>query len=87
MKSKMPEILNTLISNKYVIVFGQWFVAAMLGNIFGLGIMARIYRNILPKAKYSHYSKSSHKAVYMDNIEDYVSHNEVEINVFANNKS
>ncbi len=84
-KSKMPEILNILISNKYVIVFGQWFAAAILGNIFGLGIMSRLYRNILPKAKYSHYSKSSHKAVYMDNIEDYVSHDEVQINIFANN--
>ena len=85
MKSKMPEILNTLISNKYVIVFGQWFVAAILGNMFGIGIMSKLYRNILPKAKYSHYDKSSHKSVYMDNIEDYVSHDEVQINVFANN--
>lgn len=85
MKSKMPEILNMLLSNKYVVVFGQWFVAAILGNVFGIGIMSRLYRYILPKAKYSHYDRSSHRSVYMDNIEDYVSHNEVQINVFANN--
>ena len=39
----------------------------------------------MPKAKYSHYSKSSHKSVYIDNLEDYTSHNEVQIGKFANN--
>lgn len=47
--------------------------------------MSKLYRYILPKAKYSHYDRSSHKSVYMDNIEDYVSHNEVQIDIFANN--
>lgn len=43
------------------------------------------YRNIIPKTKYSHYSKSSHKSIYVDNIEDYVSHNEILIGEFADN--
>jgi hypothetical protein len=76
---------SRFITNKYIVVFGQWFVAAILGNIFGLGIMKRLYRNILPKAKYSHYDRTSHKSVYMDNVEDYVSHDEVQIGIFADN--
>lgn len=47
--------------------------------------MLALYRNILPKAKYSHYSRSSHKSVYVDNLEDYTSHDEVQIGKFANN--
>lgn len=84
-KGKMPtEILN-LINNKLVIIIGQWFVSAIVGNILGLPIMLALYRNILPKAKYSHYSRSSHKSVYVDNLEDYTSHDEVQIGRFANN--
>ena len=44
-----------------------------------------LYRNILPKTKYSHYSKSSHKFVYVDDIEDFTSHNEVQIGKFTDN--
>ena len=47
--------------------------------------MLALYRNILPKAKYSHYSRSSQKSVYVDNLEDYTSHDEVQIGKFANN--
>ena len=47
--------------------------------------MMSLYRSIIPKSKYSHYSKSSHQSVYVDNIEDYTSHNEVQIGDFASN--
>ena len=84
-KANWPEYISNYINNKYVIVFGQWAISAILGNIFGLPIMLVLYKNILPKAKYSHYSKSSHKSVYIDNLEDYTLHNEVQIGKFANN--
>lgn len=84
-KAKIPQELANYMNNKYVIIFGQWFLSAVIGNIFGLPIMMILYRNILPKAKYSHYSKSSQKSIYVDNIEDYISHNEVQIGKFANN--
>ena len=84
-KANWPEYISNYINNKYVIIFGQWVISAILGNIFGLPIMLVLYKNILPKAKYSHYSKSSHKSVYIDNLEDYTSHNEVQIGKFANN--
>ncbi len=84
-KAKIPQELANYMNNKYVIIFGQWFLSAVIGNIFGLPIMMILYRNILPKAKYSHYSKSSQKSIYVDNIEDYISHNEVQIGKFSNN--
>ena len=84
-KAKIAQGLGSYLNNKYVVVFGQWFVAALIGNILGYPIMMGLYRNILPRAKYSHYSRSSHKSVYVDNIEDFTSHNEVQIGDFANN--
>ena len=84
-KSNLPGIMANYLNNKYVIVFGQWFISAILGNMFGLPIMLALYRNILPKAKYSHYSRSSHKSVYVDNVDDFISHDEVQIGKFANN--
>lgn len=73
-------------NNKFAVIFGQWFISALLGNVLGFPIMMGLYRNILPKTKYSHYSRSSGKSVYVDNIEDYISNNEVQIGEFANNK-
>ena len=66
-------------------VMEQWFIAAIIGNIFGLPIMMALYKNILPKAKVSHYSRNVHRNVYVDNIENYISNNEVQIGKFANN--
>lgn len=84
-KSNLPTTMLKFFDNKYILIIGQWFVAAFLGNIFGLPIMMSLYRNILPKTKFSHYSRSSHQSVYVDNIKDYTSHNEVQIGDFANN--
>lgn len=84
-KSKLPIEYANYLNNKYILVLGQWFVAAIIGNIFGLPIMMALYRNIIPKAKYSHYSRSSHKSVYVDNIDDFTSHNEVQIGKYTDN--
>lgn len=85
MRAELPEILLQILDNKYGIILGQWFISALVGNILGFPIMMALYRSIVPKAKYSHYSRSSHKSVYVDNVEDYVAHNEVQIGKFANN--
>ncbi|MCI8640365.1 MAG: hypothetical protein HFJ59_00585 [Clostridia bacterium] len=84
-KTKLPEYLSNYLDNKFVLIIGQWFVAGLLGNILGFPIMTALYKNIIPKAKYSHYSRQSHKSVYVDNIEDYTSHDEVQIGKFTNN--
>ena len=81
----IPTELIGVLTNKYVLIIGQWFLAALLGNVFGAAIMHALYKNIVPNKKYSHYDKSSSKSVYVDNIEDYMEGDEVQIGKFANN--
>lgn len=85
MRAELPEICLQILNNKYGIILGQWFVSAVIGNILGFPIMMALYKSIVPRSKYSHYSRSSHKSVYVDDVEDYVSHNEVQIGKFSNN--
>ena len=84
-KTKIPIEIAKYMNNKFVLLIGQWFLSAVVGNVFGLPIMMSLYRNIIPKAKYSHYSKRSHKSVYIDDIEDFTAHNEVQIGKFSDN--
>ena len=84
-KNNFSISLASYLDNKMILVFGQWFIFAIIGNIFGLPIMMALYKNILPKAKFSHYSRNVHRNVYVDNIENYISNNEVQIGKFANN--
>lgn len=84
MKGSLPEVLIEILNNKYAIVFGQWFISAIIGNIFGYAIMMGFYRNILPGTKYSHYNSSSHKSVYVDDVENYIGECEVHIGQYAN---
>lgn len=83
-KSNLPELFVQLLNNKYGIIIGQWIIAIILGNIFGYGIMMILYRNILPRRKYSYYSRSSHKSVYVDDVDDYKGKCEVHIGKYAN---
>ena len=36
----LPEILETLLSNKFIIIIGQWFISAIIGNVIGYSIIA-----------------------------------------------
>lgn len=83
-KNNLPDILNQLMDNKYALIFGQWFIAAFVGNLIGYPIMMNLYKNIAPKRK-SHYSAKAHKVVYTDNIDDLIEHNEVQIGRFSDN--
>lgn len=84
MKADLPDVFVQILDNKYAIIFGQWFVSAIVGNIFGYAIMMGLYRNILPETKYSHYNSSSHKSVYVDDIDHYIGECEVHIGMYAN---
>lgn len=84
-KTKIPENIRYYMNNKYILILGQWIVSGIIGNLLGYPIIMHLYRNIIPKIKYSHYSKASHKSIYIDNIEDFISHNEVQIGKFVNN--
>lgn len=83
-KDNLPNILNQLMNNKYALIFGQWFIAAFVGNLIGYPIMMNLYKNIAPKRK-SHYSAKVHKVVYTDNIDDFIEHNEIQIGRFSDN--
>lgn len=82
---KIPVDIVKYINNKFVLIIGQWFISALLGNILGFPIMRTLYSTLIPKSKYFYYSKSSHKSVYVDDIEKFTSENEVQIGEFANN--
>ena len=81
-ESKIAPFLADYIGNKYVIVFGQWFVAILLGNIFSYWYILSIYKPLLPEAKYAGYSTSNYKSVYKDDVEDYINHSEVHFGKF-----
>lgn len=84
-KEKLTGELEVLINNKYVLIIGQWFVAFLLGNILGFPIMKTLYKTIVQKTKYSHYNRSSSKSVYVDDIEKFISSDEVQIGINAYN--
>ena len=80
--NKFPIEIVTYLTNKYVIVFGQWFVAILLGNIFSYWYILSIYRPLLPEAKYAGYNSSTYKSVYKDDIDNYIEHSEVHFGQF-----
>lgn len=80
--SNLPQVINEYLSNKYVLVFGQWFVAILLGNIFSYWYILSVYRPLLPETKYAGYNSSTYKSVYKDDIEDYLEHSEVHFGKF-----
>lgn len=83
---KLPSGIVGYLNNKNVIVFGQWFLAILLGNLFGYGIIMSIYKILLPKLKYDGYSTSSHKTIYKEDVKEYIKHSEIQIGRFWNNK-
>jgi len=76
---KIPVEIATILTNKYLIIFGQWFVAILLGNLFVNWYILSIYRPLLPDTKYAGYNSSTYKSVYKDDIDDYIEHCEVHI--------
>ena len=76
-----PGILGYL-NNKNILIFGQWFVAILLGNVASFWYILSIYRPLLPEAKYSGYNSLTYKSVYKDVIADYLEHSEVHIGKF-----
>lgn len=73
----MPTQIVQYLNNKYVIVFGQWFVAILLGNVFSYWYILSLYRPLLPSTKYAGYNRSTYKSQYTDDIDDYLEHSEV----------
>lgn len=76
-ESSIPTYMAQYLNNKYVIVFGQWFVAILLGNVFAYWYILSVYRPLLPSAKYAGYNRSTYKSQYTDDIDEYLEHSEV----------
>ena len=74
---KIPPVLAEYLDNKYVLVFGQWFIAIVFGNVLSYWYMLMLYKPLLPYAKYAGYNSSTHRSVYRDDISDYLEHSEV----------
>lgn len=81
-KSALNPIMMSYLSNKYLIVFGQWFLAILLGNLFGSWYILSIYKPLLPNTRYAGYDYSSLKSIYKDDIDEYVKHSEIHIGQF-----
>ena len=83
--NNLPDAIKKMMnSSKYSYIFVFYVITIGIGNIIGGIISNGLYKNIAPKKKYSHYSKSSGKSVYIDDIEGYMKLNEVQIGKFYN---
>lgn len=81
-KEKLTPDIAGYLNNKNILIFGQWFVAILLGNVASFWYILSVYRPLLPDAKYSGYNSSTYKSVYKDDIADYLEHSEVHIGKF-----
>ncbi len=80
--SKVPTNIAQYLSNKNVLVFGQWFVAILIGNLLSYWYILSVYRPLLPSSKYAGYNSSTYKSVYKDDMDDYLEHSEVHFGKF-----
>lgn len=71
-----------LLTNGFIITVLQWFIAIVLGNLCGGFFMNMLYRDILPNKKYLAYDEYAGKSLYTDDIDDYISKDEVQIGKF-----
>ena len=74
---KISPVFVEYLSNKYVLVFGQWFVAILLGNVFSYWYMLSLYKPLLPETKYAGYNYSTNRGKYADDVDDFIEHSEV----------
>lgn len=74
---KIPPTLAAHLNNKYIVVFGQWFVAILLGNVFSYWYILSVYSPLLPETKYARYNYSTGRGNYTDDVDDYIEHSEV----------
>lgn len=81
-KEKLPIEMAQYLNNKYFLIFGQWFVAILLGNIVAFWYIVSIYNPLLPETKYAGYDSTTYKSKYKDDIDDYIEHSEVHIGKF-----
>lgn len=75
--SKLSPFITEYLNNKNILVFGQWFIAILLGNVFSYWYILSVYRPLLPDTKYAGYNYSTGRGNYTDDVGDYIEHSEV----------
>lgn len=80
------EFCMNLLTNKYVIIFGQWVIAVIFGNVFGRWYMEMLYKTFAPRRKYDRYDASSHREIYKDDLVPYKEDSEIQLGKFYNLK-
>ena len=81
-KEKISPYVAECLNNKNILIFGQWFVAILLGNVASFWYILSVYRPLLPESKYAGYNSSTYKSVYKDDVDDYLEHCEVHFGKF-----
>ena len=75
--SNLSPFVTEYLNNKNILLFGQWFVAILLGNVFSYWYILSVYRPLLPDTKYLGYNYSTGRANYTDDVDYYIEHSEV----------
>ena len=83
---KDSEAIKTIISNKNIIVFGQWAIAIISGNVFASWFINKLYEPLLPSKEYVGYNSNSRKSIYKDRVGEYTQDSEVQIGKFSDLK-
>lgn len=79
---KLAPDLVSYLNNKNILIFGQWLVAIVLGNVSAYWYILLLYKPLLPEAKYAGYNRSTYESRYTDDMEDYLEHSEVHFGKF-----
>ena len=74
---KISPVFAEYLNNKYILVFGQWFVAILLGNVLSYWYILSLYRPLLPETKYAGFNYSTNRGKYTDDVDDFIEHSEV----------
>lgn len=74
----VDNFIAQMLSNKYVIVFGQWIAAAILGNVLGYWYIYNVYKPLLPEKRYAGYNSSKRESIYKDDINEYINQSEIQ---------
>lgn len=79
-----PNNMQDIFGNKIILVLLFWSISSIFGNTIGYFINTNLFKNISPQRKCSHYSSSSKKLIYINDIEGYKKEVENQIGIFHN---
>lgn len=87
LSGNFPDFFVNLLANKNVIIFGQWMVAIIAGNVFGLWYMNSLYKPLLPNRKFIGYNANKRESIYKDMVDEYKEDSELQFGKFYDLKA